>query len=98
MTLPTIPLDDWRWALTHINGGPNEICVLKGEIGARGGFDGALTSRVNLDKRDWESLEYCVAFISDACNATFIEDKPKGPRDARLPAHYFRILVSVCAT
>ena len=98
MLLPTIPQDDWRWAMTPINSGRNEIWVKKGEKGALVGFGSCKVTRVAMDKRDWNSLERCIDFIESKCNATFKEDQPHGPVVSRVPAHFFRILVSVCAS
>jgi hypothetical protein len=98
MLLPTIPQDDWRWATTPINSGTNEICVKQGEKGALAGFGTSKVSKVAMDKRDWNSLERCIDFIESKCNATFKEDQPHGPVVARVPAHFFRILVSGCAS
>ena len=35
MLLPTIPQEDWRWAVTPIDSGTNEICVKQEEKSAR---------------------------------------------------------------
>ena len=46
MLLPTIPQEDWRWAVTPIDSGTNEICVKQGEKGALEGFGSCKATRV----------------------------------------------------